>query len=141
MNGAQRLKRRVEEAEQEEIKLFPFGTMPELTPLEGSPDHNPSNNAVLGALFSENMMPKDIKSFAGTVRKQFSGDIVVAIHPGLKDNMLDLLRKYEIIVYVVSVSCTSNGEGCTFSSVPDMQKMPLAQLRSGHISNIDFLKY
>lgn len=123
------LQRRVAEAEEQDIKLYPFGTMPTFAPIEGSAAHNPSKNAVLGALFSENMMPKDIKSFTGTLRKSFDGDIVVAIHPGLKPNMLQLLKDYNAIIYEIPVTCKSDGAGCTFTGVPDMQKMPLAQLR------------
>jgi hypothetical protein len=123
------LERRVTEAEQKDIGLYPFGTMPAFQPMADSPAHNPAGNVVLGAFFSETMMPKDIKSFAGTARKQFSGDIVVAVHPGLKENMMQLLRDYRVIVYEVPVTCTSNGEGCTFTAETGMQKMPLAQLR------------
>ena len=103
--------------------------MPVFHPMDGSPTHNPAANVILGAFFSESMMPKDIKSFAGTARKHFSGDIVVAIHPGLKENMMQLLRDYNIIVYEIPVTCTTNGEGCRFSAVTDMQAIPLAQLR------------
>lgn len=128
-SGPKLLDRRVKEAEEPNIKLFPLGSMPEFRPMDWCAAHNPKGNAVLGALFSENMMPKDIKSFVGTVRKHYSGDIVVAVHPGLKPNLLQLLKDYSVIVYEIPVVCKSDGEGCTFAAATDMQKMPLAQLR------------
>lgn len=128
--GPAQFQRRVAEAEEPDIKLYPFGTMPSFKPRDDSPAHRPSGNAVFGALFSENMMPKDVKSFTGTLRKNFDGDIVVAVHPGLKPNLLQLLKDYNAIVYEITVTCSSDGMGCTFTGAPDMEKMPLAQLRS-----------
>ena len=128
-SGAPPLERRVAEAEGD-IKLYPFGTMPTFKPKGGYAEHRPGKNAVLGALFSENMMGKDIKSFVGTARKSFDGDIVVAVNPGLKPNLLQILKDFEIIVYEIPLVCVSDGMGCTFSDATDMQKMPLAQLRS-----------
>lgn len=127
--GAPPLQRRVAEA-QGDIKLYPFGSMPAFEPKEGYAQHLPGKNAVLGALFSENMMGKDVKSFVGTARKSFDGDIVVAVNPGLKPNLLQLLKDYDIIVYEIPLTCVSDGMGCTFAGATDMEKMPLAQLRS-----------
>lgn len=128
--GSQLL-RRLREAEGD-IRLYPLGALPSLALREDSPPHRPASNAVLAAFFSDNMMPRDIRAFVGTVRKQFSGDIVVAIHPNLKPDLLGLLKSYEVVIYEIPVSCKHDeyGERCTFMEIAGMLPIPLAQLRS-----------
>ena len=130
------LGRRLAEAEAP-IQMYPSGILPDFKPTEFSPQHRPGQNAIFGAFFSRTPMGKDIRGYPGTVRKNFDGDIVIAIHPGMRDNLMEMLNNQKVIVYEVDITCVDaannpvnkDTENCRFTSVPEMEAMPMAQLR------------
>ena len=133
-NSNATLIRRLDEAEGE-MRTFPSGVVPDFTPLPAPyNNHKPNENAILAALFSDNVLT--IRSFVGTARKYFSGDIVLAIYPGMSEAMLDLLRSYNAILYEIPIICRdytgkikSSGTMCKFDKTPEMDGIPIAQLR------------
>jgi len=92
-------------------KLLPrliAGDLPaEFTPAKWSTPHNPSNGyAILAAAMSVSCMPRDVKNFAGTLRKNgYNGDIVLAIQPGTLPSVIETLMTFKTTVYNITVAC------------------------------------
>mmetsp|Transcript_22122 Transcript_22122/g.22296 ORF Transcript_22122/g.22296 Transcript_22122/m.22296 type:complete len:435 (-) Transcript_22122:157-1461(-) len=77
--------------------------------------------AIFAAAMSVDMMPRDVKNFAGTARKVgFDGDIVLAMEPGMRDSVIDMFKKYEAVMYNVKMTCQGNGHAkvCNVYNTP-----------------------
>ncbi len=77
-----------------------------------SPAHNTS--AAAQAVFASALNPTyiglDFNHFLGTLRGTgFKGDIVVAVMPGINDNILKQLKDNKVIVYTVPLDCRGKG--------------------------------
>jgi len=78
----------------------------EFSVLDNSTRHNSSADfAILTTGMSPEVMPRNVKIFAGTLRKYgYAGDIVIGILPYTRQSIYPHLRKYNVITYHVNVS-------------------------------------
>jgi hypothetical protein len=123
------LERRIKEAESA-VVTYPKGELPQLVPLSSYAQHRPTENAIFGVLFSRTMMGADIKTFVGSARRHFDGDIVIAIFPGLRAKLMDMFKEFNVVLYEIHLDCGKDSESsCRFLNVPEMDPMPVAQVR------------
>jgi len=115
-------------------KLLPrliAGALPaEFTPAQWSTPHRPSNGyAILAVAMSVTCMPRDVKNFAGTLRKNgYTGDIVLAIEPGSTPSFVETLIAFKTTIYSVNASC--QGTPWRKCSLYDLKgKYPICAIR------------
>jgi len=76
-------------------------------------------------------MPRDVKNFAGTLRKNgYTGDIVLAIEPGTFPSVIETLIAFKTTVYNVNASCEGEFENTRKCSIYNLkEKYPICVIR------------
>ena len=96
-----------------------------------SAPHKYSPHAIFSCALSLTYINILAKFFANTARSAgFDGDIVVAVLPSVKKELLDVLRSNGVIVYTASMECTKKTR--TAPSVCEFmnEKLPITLMRS-----------
>jgi len=71
-----------------------------------------SQNVIFSCALSDTYVSNIARFFAGTARNSgFSGDIVVAVLPDAKADLLQVLREYGVVIYIVSLPCIKSEKG------------------------------
>ena len=74
--------------------------------------HKYSQNVIFSCALSDTYVSNIARFFAGTARNSgFSGDIVVAVLPDAKSELLQVLREYQVIIYFVELNCVKSDKG------------------------------
>jgi hypothetical protein len=93
-------------------------------PSVGSVNHSSSGKDVIfSTALSTTYGCVTANNFAGTARAAgFTGDIVVAVLPGMKPRFSDCLKEHKVIVYVADMKCegTDEAQKCHLSSLPHL---------------------
>jgi hypothetical protein len=74
--------------------------------------HKYSQNVIFSCALSDTYVSNIARFFAGTARNSgFSGDIIVAVLPDAKLELLQVLREYGVIIYIVKLNCVKSDRG------------------------------
>ena len=102
-----------------------------------------SSIAIFACAFSLSYVSNVAKFFAGTIRKAgFTGDIVVAVLPGTKQGLLDVLKINKVTVYTLGKGCSKKtiGSDNTLCEYVNDEELPIT-LRRMFIYQYWALKY
>jgi len=96
-----------------------------------SPPHKYSSQVIFSCALSQTYVNSLAKFFANTARSTgFNGDIVVAVLPDAKTELLDVLKSNGVIVYTILLDCVKRAKGaaavCNFLS----EQLPITLIRS-----------
>ena len=70
---------------------------------------------------SADMMPRDVIQFVGSARKVgFDGDIVLALQPNTPERVMSYMKKYNTVLYNVTISCIKDkkSQSCSLYNSP-----------------------
>ena len=74
--------------------------------------HKYSQNVIFSCALSDTYVSNIARFFAGTARNSgFNGDIIVAVLPDAKLELLQVLREYGVIIYIVNLDCVKSDRG------------------------------
>jgi hypothetical protein len=74
--------------------------------------HKYSQNVIFSCALSDTYVSNIARFFAGTARNSgFNGDIIVAVLPDAKLELLQVLREYGVIIYIVNLNCVKSDRG------------------------------
>eukprot|EP01041_Mallomonas_annulata_P014332 gene14332-30505_t len=89
------------------VKRIPDDTPNTFAHIPGYSSHRYNiPHVIFSAAMAIELIPGDAINFAGTLRKTgYDGDIVLATVPGMRDDTMKMFKKYDAVLYNISVTC------------------------------------